>query len=248
MSTDSTDRARVPAGVRAGGQFATEPRAEAEVTLPDYSWDTSPTWNELQAMANDPALSDEDYQAALQAKTRACEAATAGTWSVDDATPDQVRVVDAYRETVYDWATTNVELGLTGFDDPRAATEMAAYAVKRIVAADYELGDLPGAESLYRDFDQHRAVERARSLCRGPRQEEWVEAMSRYPGLGQSSFGSGTYAMRAKRDALAFVDRLRSEGVVVLDERNGPRGGLHWRITATTTPTPTAVLSGSEPT
>lgn len=236
MNAEPT-RTRVPAGVSAGGQFAAEPRAEAEVKLPDYSWDTdSPTWNELQAMAGDPDVSDDDYHAALEAKVAASEAKNAGTWSVDDATPEQVKVVDEYREMVYAWANANVEQALLGFDDPKVATDLAAYAVRRIVSADFDLREVPGAQDLYEDFDRRRAVERAHSLCSGPRQQAWAEKMARHPGLGMSSFGSGTFAMRARADAVSFVDRLRREGVRVAEEANGPRGGRYWRITATTDP------------
>lgn len=218
-----------------GGQFAKEPRAESDIKLPDYSWETtSPTWNELRACANDPSISDEDYQAMLLAKVHAHEERLAGGWSIYDCTPEQLTAVETYRHMAFDWAEPKV--GLVGLDSRYDAEAFSCYAVRRIVAADYDLGCVPGMEELLKDFDHGRAVERAKGLCRGSRQEQWVEQMSRFPGLGRYSFGRGTYAMRAQNDAAGFVERLRQGGVMVRDEPNGPRGAWHWRIVGTTDP------------
>jgi hypothetical protein len=223
---DPTQHPRESAGQSTGGQFAQQRRAEPEVSLP--------SWQDLEQVAADPNVSDEDYYAAQTAKIAADEARWAGRPSMDDLTAEQRTNVDFVHRSFYEYALPLV--GCSGLDTRDDAEEFASFAARYAMRMDGALEDVPGAPQMLRLFEADRGARLAVSLCRGVRQEGWVASMARHPGLSVSQFGSGVAGARARADARGFVRRLQEEGVLICQEPNGSRGGMFWRIVGTRDP------------
>ncbi|WP_251153622.1 hypothetical protein [Cellulosimicrobium sp. Marseille-Q4280] len=148
----------------------------------------------------------------------------AGSWSIDDFTPEQRHKFDSLHRHAYDWAAHRV--GNLGMENSDYAEDYAAWVGRRYVALDFDDDAIGDHKDLHARWDAERAAAAAQTVAEGMDEGVWAARMSK------GSILSG--ADIRKSDAMSFLglkQRLAAAGVQVSEAR-AYGGRLGWKITS----------------